>query len=201
MHGITKKQREIVDFIEKYVQEKRYSPSFREIQSHFGFSSLGTVYNHIRALKKRGALQNTTREARSLQLQEQKVVIEVPLIGLLRGGMPIETFAQSTAVSFFLPAHLTNQAYYFLRVAGTELEEEWIKEGDLLLVDPKAVFEEAEMVIAQIYGQTTLVKRAFKEYPYIRLESDNPNVQPMILREDHLRILGVIVALHRDYSS
>lgn len=201
MEGLTKRQREIVDFIEAYIAEKRHNPSYRDIKHHFGFSSLGSVYNHIQSLKKKGLLPKDTRSCRSLALTVEPKIngIEIPLIGKLKGGMPIETFPQVSMV--FLPPSMvpTAASCYLLRVVGSELEEESIKEGDLLLVQTKHVFQEGETVLAQVGGQTTFVKKAIRDFPYIRLESSNPQVQPLVLREDHVQIFGIIVALIRHY--
>jgi repressor LexA len=202
MPGLTKRQREIVDFIESYVSERRHSPSYREIQHHFGFSSLGSVYNHIQSLKKRGVLPENTHNSRSLVLlaQQKPEGIEIPLIGKLRGGMPIETYPQVSMV--LLPSCMVAAPYasYLLRVVGFELQEEWIREEDLLLVESKSDFEDKEMVLAQVGGQTTFIKQGFWDPPYIRLESANPEVKPLILRKDHVQILGVVISLIRNYS-
>jgi len=201
MQGLSKRQREIVDFIESYLSEKRHSPSYRDIQHHFGFSSLGSVYNHIQSLKKKGVLPENTQNGRSLVLlaEQKKEGLEIPLIGRLRGGMPIEIFSQVSMIT--LPSLMVISPYssYLLRVIGSELEEEWIREGDLLLVESKNDFEDKEMVLAQVGGQTTLIKQGFNASPYIRLESLNPKVQPLILRKDHVQILGAIISLIRNY--
>ncbi len=202
MQGLTKRQREIVDFIEGYLAEKKHSPSYRDIQHHFGFASLGSVYNHVQSLKKKGVLPENTTRSRSLALvaENKEGSVEVPVIGILRGGMPIETYPHMEAVS--IAEHLvpTSQPCYLLRVAGRELQEESIQEGDLLLVHSTSNFEDKAMVLVQVSAQTTFVKRAVRDPPYIRLESGNPQVRTMILREDHVEVLGIILALIRTYT-
>src|SRR5262245_30919958 len=140
MQGLTKRQREIIDFIETYLAEKRHSPSYRDIQHHFGFSSLGSVYNHIQSLKKKKALPENTHQGRSLFLlpESKNDGIDVPLIGKLKGGMPIETYPQVSLMT--LPSMMVALPYtsYLLRIIGTELEEEFIRENDLLLVQSKS---------------------------------------------------------------
>ena len=201
MQGLTKRQREIIDFIEEYLAEKKHSPSYRDIQRRFGFASLGSVYNHVQSLKNKGVLPQNTTRSRSLALiaENKGGSVAVPLIGMLRGGMPIETYPHMEAVS--IAEHLVpaSPPCYLLRVAGRELQEESIQEGDLLLVRSAPDFEDKEMVLVQVGSQTTFVKRAVRDPPYIRLESGNPQVHPMILREDHVEVLGVILALIRTY--
>jgi repressor LexA len=201
MKGLTKRQREIVDYIENFLTLKKYTPSYREIQQHFGFASLGSVFNHIKSLKKKGILQANRQNSRSLALVSELKMheIELPLMGQLKGGMPVETYAQTTMVS--LPASMISSAEpsYLLKVVGRELEEEYMQDGDLLILQSKSKFKDKEMVLAQVGGQTTFVKKAFYNPPYTRLESTNPDVQPLILREDHVHILGVITGLIRNY--
>lgn len=200
MQGLTKRQREIVDFIETYITTHRYSPSYRDIQQHFGFSSLGSVYNHVQSLKKKGFLPENTQPSRSITLVAEKgAEVEIPLIGKVRGGMPIETYSQVSMIK--LPSYMvpSTDSTYLLRVEGSAFAEEWIKAGDLLLVLSKRDFEDHEMVLAQVGNQTTLIKRCHHDSSYIRLESENPEVQPMMLREDHVQILGVILSLIRYY--
>ena len=165
------------------------------------FPSLGSVFNHVQSLKKKGIFPKNTRCSRSLvSFSEPKGAgIDIPLIGCLKGGMPIETYAQVSMMS--IPSSMVTDAFstYLLKVVGSQLEEEWICEGDLLLVHSKSHFENKDMVLAQVGGQTTFVKKLFYDPPYIRLESSNPEVQPLILREDHVQILGVIVGMMRFY--
>lgn len=198
MSGLTKRQREIVDFIESYLCDHRYSPTYREIQDFFGFSSLGTVYNHIQTLKRKGALVELAKGARSLTLPAKQKGTTVPLIGKLKGGFPIETFSQILSVS--LPS-LPDEECYLLTIEGENLIEECLQPNDLVLVNPRSQFENGEMVIALVQHQTTVVKRAFSDPPYIRFESTSPHVHPLILREDHVQIQGVILMNFRVYTS
>jgi repressor LexA len=203
MQGLTKRQREIIDFIDRYLAEKKHSPSYRDIQRHFNFSSIGSVYNHVQALKKRGILPTDTQRPRSIVLKEEDKTgrIEVPLMGMLRGGMPIETSPQVTLIP--LAVHMVPDAQncYLLRVVGNELNEEWIQAGDLLLVKSGSDFPERAKVLAQVGPQTTFVKRVITTPPYLRLESENPEVHPLILRKEHVKIIGVVLSLIRNYSS
>lgn len=201
MEGLTKKQQEIVRFIEKYINEQQQSPSYREIQNYFGFSSLGTVYNHIQVLKRKKVILES-KGVRSLNFVKKADNAEqIPLIGKIKGGMPIETFSNIQTVSIspgFLP--LSESPRYFLKVEGNTLNEEFIQENDLLLVEPKNFFEEGEKILALVGGNTTFIKKAFYDRPYIRLESVNPEVAPLILREDHVSVQGKIVFLLRCYE-
>ncbi len=197
MLGLTKRQREIIDFIESYISERRCSPSYREIQDFFGFSSLGSVYNHIQTLKRKGVLSDFRKGARSLNIPIKHEIKTVPLIGKLKGGYTIETFAQITQIPY---PSAPDEECYLLEIEGETLLEECLQPGDLVLVVPCRRFEEGEMVIALVDHQTTIVKRAFSEPPYIRFESTNPEMHSLVLREDHIEIQGVIISVFRDFN-
>ena len=205
MKGLTKKQREILDFIEEYISRNRFSPSYREIGKHFGFSSLGSVYNHLHSMTKKGVLNLQPHVSRSMipekHAEESSAEVFIPLAGVLRGGMSIDFFSESK----FLPvsrAHLpADQECYLLQIKGDALMEELMQEDDLLLIAPKTHAESGEMVLALINKHTTLVKRIYFDPPYVRFESANPHVQSFMLSEDHVQIQGIILHLFRSYSS
>lgn len=199
MLGLTQRQREIADFIESFCANHGLSPTYREIQKHFNFSSLGTVYSQIKTLKRKGVLQG--KGARTLTLvQEPSREKELPLVGKLIGGMPLQMFSSISPLS--IPLYLIpNQECYLVRAEGNSLFEELIMDGDLLLIEPRADFEDGELALALIDGMTSLVKKIYKDPPYIRFESVNPEVQPLILREDHVEVQGIISSLLRNYFS
>ncbi|MFZ0566122.1 MAG: transcriptional repressor LexA [Chlamydiales bacterium] len=203
MQGLTRRQREILDFIETYVNERRHSPSYREIQKHFSFSSLGSVYNHIQALKKKGALECNNKASRSLFLKSHAAppASAIPLVGKLCDKSGIETFAESVMIP--LPPQMVPEEgeCYLLQIEGNTLKEELMLEGDFLLVQPRPSFEEGETVIALVGGHTTIVKRVYHENDHLRFESINPLVQPLILRKEHVQIQGAIISLFRHYTA
>ena len=203
MQGLTKRQREIVDFIETYVSEHRHSPSYRDIQIHFGFASLGSVYNHIQVLKKKGFIDGDSKRARSLILKTDRApsTALVPFIGKLREGLGIEMFAQTMMLP--LPPQMipAESECYLLQIEGNALIEESMQEGDFLLVHPRVHFEEGETVIALVNKHTTVVKRIYSDPPYLRFESINSHLQPLRIREEHVQIQGSVLSLLRHYNT
>lgn len=200
MQGLSKRQQQVADFIEVFIAEHHYSPSYREIQKHLGFASLGSVYAFIQVLKRKGIVKSLSKGARSLSLQSHvSSLIEVPLIGKLREGMPLIIFSHFRQILF--PSQMIPQTgeCYLLQIEGEELLNECMCPGDFVLVQPRNRFEEGETVIALIDGHTTFVKRAFSEPPHLRLESANPHIQPCLVRQDHTQIQGIIIRLFRDY--
>jgi repressor LexA len=199
MKPLTNKQKQVLDFIEIDIEKNQVSPTYREIGVHFKFSSLGTVYSYIQQLIEKGHLLSRPGTSRALQPHkiEEKIPF-VPLIGTLRAGMPIETFScyEMLPTSLRLP---DGEEAYFLRIQGTSLMEDQIQDGDLLLVSPCTTVLHGKMMIALVNHYTTLVKKIFFDPPYIRFESLNPEVQPLILRKDDVEIQAKVISLIRDY--
>ncbi len=206
MKGLTKRQEEIAHYIREFIKMHRYSPSYREIMHHFGFSSLGTVYSFINVLKRKNVVTLEKKCSRSLTLmaeqpkEELKLVVEVPFIGHLSEGAPIETFPQSRTIA--VPESLVHapEKTYALRVMGDSLMDEMIAEGDLLLVEARQQAHAGETVVAVINQHETIVRRYYPEGPYARLPSRHPQHHPLIIKHEELTIQGVLVALLRTYG-
>lgn len=208
MKGLTKRQREIVDFISDFIHSHRYSPSYREIMSHFGFSCVGSVSRHIFALKRKGILSNEKSCSRSLLLSNSPPVvssarknIELPLIGTVQAGSPIDLFSDSELIS--VPEALVQgdrgESQYVLRARGDGFEEEMVMDGDLLIVEARQQAEPGETVIALINNHDTIIKKYHPEGVYIRLLGHNPRHHPIILREEDVLIQAVIIGLMRGF--
>lgn len=207
MKGLTKRQSEMIHFIHEFISSNRYSPSYREIGSHFGFSSLGSVYKHINALKRKGLLQAQKQLRRSMTLTEtdskQKetiVEVEVPFIGHISAGNPIQTFSQSQTIT--VPHSLVHspEKTYVLRAQGDSLMEELIADGDLIVVEARQEAHPGETVVALINHHDTILKRYYPEGDYVRLLSNNSNQQPIIVRQVDVFVQGVVIGLMRHFG-
>lgn len=207
MKGLTKKQRDIVDFIKEFISTHRYSPSYREIMNHFGFSCVGSVTKHIQALKRKDILTSEKNCSRSLALKDSTPAppprsheIELPLIGTISAGNPIELFPHSQAVA--VPEILIHDRHstYVLRAKGSALEEEMIVEGDLLIIEARQKALPGETVIALINNHDTIIKQFHPEGTYVRLVGYNPHHHPIIVREEDVSIQAVLVGLLRAFK-
>ena len=210
MKGLTPRQRQVVTFIEHYVAQNAYAPSHREIMQHFGLKSVGSMHKLLQRLKQKGVLKSQTRTGRSLQIAEDVVPIIMPikqevqakelellLIGLITGGSPIELFAHPQKV--YVPEHMVHhpEYTYVLRVAGDSLNDEWIADGDLLIVEARQEIHGGETVIGLINQHDTLVKRYYSEGMYIKLVGNNPNHKPLMVNVKDFQAHGVVIALLR----
>lgn len=208
MIGLTKRQQEILSFIQDYIHRNQYSPSYREIMHHFGFSSLGSVSKHLHALKRKGVLTGEKQTSRSIFPTQSmfstrnSVEIELPFIGHLSAGLPLETFPQSQTLA--VPEFLVNlpEQTYVLRARGNTLNDELIADSDLLLVEARNEAFAGEMIIG-LWSKTdnaALVKRYYPEGNYIRLEGHSRHYEPLLVKHEELQIQGVIVGLIRSFK-
>lgn len=203
MKGLTKRQRQIVDYIQEFINSNRYSPSYREICQHFGFHSLGSVYKHINALKRKGAVLCQTKASRSIAPTTQttqptvQTEVEVPFIGHITAGTPIHTFSQTQHITVPRGLVPAPEKTYALRVQGDSLSEEMIADGDLLLVEARQEAHPGETIVALINGHDTIVKKYHPEGAFIRLLSSYAQHHPIILRPEDILIQGVVIGLLR----
>lgn len=205
MKGLTKRQKEILDYIEQFIKKNRYSPSYREIQNSFGFSSLGSVAKHISVLKRKGVLVAEKKASRSIypivenppENEHVSSEIELPFLGHISAGSPIETFAQTQTLAvpdFLVP---TADTTYALRARGSSLHDEMIADGDIILVEARHEAHAEETIVGMINHEETVVRQYFPEGTFIRLSSLNPLVKPLVIRHEDLLVQGVVVGLLR----
>lgn len=206
MKGLTKRQMEVLSFIENYIETQGFSPSYREIMRSFGFSSIGTVSKHINTLKRKGLLINEKQCSRSLaptaKFNNSKKVpeIELPYIGYISANSAIETFQQNQTLA--IPDFLVHNPKdtYVLRARGNSLNDELISDGDLLLIETRTEPLDAETIVANTTHHKTLIKKYHPEGNYVRLSSQSPHIPPIIIRYEELTIQGILTSLLRFYS-
>ncbi len=206
MKGLTKKQREVFSYILEYIQRNNYSPSFREIQSFFGFSSLGSVSKYINILSRKGFLTYEEKCGRSImptswEKQDYlKSEIEVPFIGHISAVSNIETFPQAQMLNVSGCLIRSPNITYVLRARGSSLSDEMIADGDLLIVEARSEAYPLESIVGFVHGEKLVVRKYNPEGNYVRMSSISSNVKPIIVRSDDLTIHGVLVGLLRVYS-
>lgn len=205
MKGLTKRQRELIDYIQEFITNNRYSPSYREIGERFGFSSTGSVYNHVQALKKKGVLNLEPKSSRSIlplesdTPKESSQEIAIPFIGYITAGMPVKLFPKPK--EFFVPQSLlvVPERTYALCMQGDFLTEEMITDGDILLVEVRQHASPGETVIALINNTDTIVKKYYPDGDRVRFLSTYTQHNPIILQQDDILIQGIVIGLIRRY--
>ena len=198
---LTKRQKQILDFITRFLDEKGYSPSLMEIGAHFGLSSVATVHKHVDNLRKKGLVRKTWNANRSLELTPSALTIRairLPLAGRVAAGQPLEALEQRDIIA--VPEDMVGKGECFvLQVRGDSMIDEQIRDGDFVVLERRARVHNGEVVVALIEGQEATLKRLFREGDHVRLQPANPEVAPIVVRSEKVRIQGVVVGLLRKY--
>lgn len=201
--ALTKRQKEILDFLQAFLDEYGYSPSFEEIARNFGYSSLATVHEHLENLRQKGYIRKGYNESRSIELapsEERSASVELPLMGTVAAGLPIEAVQEQESVS--VPETLLGRGgeSYVLRVKGQSMVEEQIRDGDLIIVSSRQTALNGEMVVALVNGDSATVKKFYLEPDgRVRLQPANQTMSPMYYPAADVRIQGIVVGLIRRY--
>ena len=199
--SLTKKQKQVYDYICDYLQSEGFSPTQTEIQENFGFKSLGSVQDYIRYLKSAGYLQSDANSVRGLTpvstSQIDSSVIDIPLHGNVAAGNPIEAIEGTEMIS--IPSSMVSTGNHFaLSVSGQSMIDDGIFDGDLIIVKEKNTATNGETVIATVNNEAT-VKRYYKRSNCIELHPANSSMKPIIINDGDFQIKGILVGLYRSY--
>jgi len=201
---LTKRQKEILDYVTQFIEVHGYSPSYREIAANFKLGSVATVAEHIETLVQKGLVTKRDDAARSLQLVRRQDFDEdrsvgLPILGLIAAGRPIETLSGHTETLEVPPFMVGRRHSYVLQVRGESMIDEGILDGDYVVIQEKEVPSNGEMVVALVNGDATL-KRYYKEKGHIRLQPSNMTMEPIIVpATTPLDIQGICIGVIRKY--
>ena len=200
---LTKRQREILNYLATYSEQNGYAPSFEEIAETFEYSSLATVHEHLTNLERKGYIKRSYNESRAIEILPSEVsprAIELPLLGSVAAGMPIEAMEQNETLT--VPEALVGRGgnHYVLRVRGSSMIDEQIRDGDFVVVNERRRADNGEMVIALVNGNSATVKKYYRERDgRIRLQPANESMQPIYVHENDISIQGIVVGVLRRY--
>ena len=201
MLPLTKRQREILDYLNEFIQQHGYAPSLEEIGRRFSLSSLATVHKHLTNLQEKGFIRRAWNRSRSVELVPSRTggrAIELPMLGFVAAGAPIEAVAGNETIA--VPEALAGKRdSYVLRVKGDSMIDEQIRDGDFVIVEDRKTADNGEMVIALVGGLDVTLKKFYRESGRIRLQPANPAMQPMIFDADRVQVQGVVVGVMRKY--
>jgi repressor LexA len=201
--ALTRRQKEILDFIEGFLDDRGYSPSFEEIAGFFQYRSLATVHEHLSNLQAKGYIRKNYNESRSIELARTEMrlaAVDLPLLGTVAAGQPIEAIEQKEAIS--VPEDMVSGpvAHYVLRVRGDSMIEEQIRDGDYVIVRARDTANNGEMVIALVDGECATVKKFYAEPDgRVRLQPANPDLDPMYYAAERVIVQGIVVGVIRKY--
>lgn len=202
MQPLTKRQREILDYLTDFIQQHGYAPSLEEVGKRFGLSSLATVHKHLTNLQDKGFIRRSWNRSRSVEVVPTRTggrSVDLPLLGYVAAGSPIEAVVGSESIA--VPEDLVGKREtYVLRVRGDSMIDEQIRDGDFVIVNERRAADNGEMVIALLGGNAATMKRYYRERDgRIRLQPANEAMPPMYVHENDILVQGVVVGVIRRY--
>jgi repressor LexA len=206
--AITKRQREVYDYIQGFMQAKGYSPSFEEIGQGLGLSSLATVHKHISNLEKKGLLKRDYNRSRSIDILPVRGIfrrqapkappdIALPLMGRIAAGQPIEAVENPETIS--LGDITRSKDVFVLQVKGESMKDEHIVDGDYVLVEKTNTARDGEIVVALVEGTDATLKRLYREGANIRLQPSNATMKPIVVPARSVQLQGRVIGILRKY--
>ena len=205
--AITRRQREVYDFISRFVTENGYSPSFEEIGQGLELNSLATVHKHISNLEKKGLLTRDYNRSRSIDLLPPKgrlkqamsvnTAIVLPLLGRIAAGQPIEAIENPETIS--LADFVKSKEVFVLEVRGESMQDEHIVDGDYVLVEKTRTAHNGDIVVALVDQTDATLKRLYREGENIRLQPSNMNMKPIIVPAASVDVQGRVIGVLRKY--
>ena len=197
--NLTKRQKEILDFITRYRGIHGISPTQREIREAFGLSSFGTVQKHLRLLEEKKALTRDWNKSRSLSPVEAAAPAPlVAVLGQVAAGHPIEPFPDRDTIE--VPPSLMGKGEHFvLKVRGDSMVDDGIRDGDFIVVARRDKAENGQTVVALVRGEATL-KRFYAEGKKVRLQPANPSMKAIYADSRDVRVQGIVTGLIRNYG-
>ncbi len=201
MH-LTRRQKEILDYVTRHIETRGYAPTIEEIGDHFGLSSLATVHKHLSNLQSKGLIKRACNRSRALEIVPTQITVravEVPLLGRVAAGTPIE--AISSTETIFVPEDMLGHGEtYVLQVKGDSMIEEQIRDGDYVIVENRLTARDGEMVIALLDGDNVTLKKLYRETDgVVRLQPANAQLDPLFVEAAKIRIQGVVIGILRKY--
>ncbi len=203
MENLTKRQEDVLNYIKEFVASHGFPPTVREIGSALGASSSATIQAHLNSLEDKGFIRKEKTKNRSIELlvdneflPQNESVVEVPLLGKITAGSPIEAIEQPNEY-FSLPAYLipNNKEVFTLLVSGTSMINAGILDGDIVIVERKNTARNGEIVVAMTDENEVTLKTFYKENGYFRLQPENDTMEPIIL--SNVQVLGKAIGLYR----
>jgi repressor LexA len=202
--ALTRRQRQVYDFIAEFVARNGYSPSFEEIGDALGLSSLATVHKHISNLEQKGILKRDYNRSRSIDLlplrsraKSASAELELPLVGRIAAGKPIEQLETPATIS--LADFTRSRDVFVLQVTGESMQDEHIVDGDYVLVEKTSTARDGEIVVALVGSAETTLKRIFREGKQVRLQPSNAAMQPIMVSASQVQVQGRVIGVLRKY--
>ena len=202
---LTRRQRQIYEYIREFIAARGYAPSIAEIGQNFRLTSPATVHKHLQNLAQKGLIKRSWNRSRAIELLPDADTLggpaggaaELPLRGLIAAGVPLEAVEDNETIP--LPWSSGESNLYVLKVKGDSMIEDHIQEGDYVIVEGRQEARNGETVVALLGGEAATLKRFYREGGQVRLQPANAQMSPILVNEGDLRIQGVVVGVLRKY--
>ncbi len=207
--ALTKRQKDVLEFLAEFIDKNRYSPSYEEIADGLSLSSLATIHKHISSLESKGYLRRAFNQSRSLEIApryaaevEKRRAVEtglaVPLLGKIAAGVPVEAIANPEMLHF--QDFLGDSGTYALQVRGESMIEDHICDGDFVLIQKTDSVRDGDIVVALVDGVEATLKRLYREpNGQVRLQPANSAMEPIFVSGASLQVQGKLMAVLRKY--
>lgn len=214
---LTKRQKQVLDLLMRFINEHGYSPSFEEIaeglkDKRFGgkeLTSLATVHKHIGTLEKKGFIRRGYNQSRSIEILQlprpvreqvmERHVMELPLVGRIAAGRPLEAIEEKETIS--LGDFARGKSVYVLQVKGNSMREDHILDGDFVVVEQTQVANNGEIVVALVKDDEATLKRIYRETGgKIRLQPANSEMSPIMVPAQDVKVQGKVIGVLRKYN-
>ncbi len=197
---LTRRQREMLDCIERFIQRHGYSPTLEEIGNMMELSSLATVHKHLHNLEDKGLIKRNWNHSRAIEITKQATVRggSLPLMGEVAAGYPIEAIENPELVE--VPRDFVGAKESFvLRVKGDSMIDDGIRDGDLIIVESRRTAQPGQTVVALVDGREATVKRFYPEGEMVLLQPANESMPPLRYPANQVQLQGVVIGLMRSY--
>lgn len=207
--ALTRRQKEVLEFLAEFIEKNRYSPSYEEIAEGLSLNSLATIHKHISSLESKGYLRRAFNQSRSLEIapryaaevEKRKAAetgLAVPFMGKIAAGVPVEAFAQPETLQF--QDFAGDSSTYALQVRGESMIEDHICNGDFVLIQKTESVRDGDIVVALVEGAETTLKRLYREpNGQVRLQPANSSMEPIFVPASSLQVQGKLIAVLRKY--
>ncbi|OGG91906.1 repressor LexA [Candidatus Kuenenbacteria bacterium RIFCSPLOWO2_12_FULL_42_13] len=191
---LTKKQKNILDYLNQYLTKNGYSPTYEEIRKHFKLSSVSNIHQHIETLKAKGYLKKVKNKPRTINVIAAETMINIPLMGVIAAGQPVEAIQNKETIAVPQNKLPRSGSCYALRVAGQSMIDENINDGDIVLIKQQTTAQNGQKIVALIDNYEATLKKFYRERGHIRLQPANKTMEPIIVhRNTPFVIQGIVI--------
>ena len=195
---LTKNQKKVFDYVDKYTKKNGYAPSLHEIRKHFKLASASTAHHYVSKLRDLGILNKEDQKPRSIELVQNGRMVSIPILGLISAGSPIEAVVNEEQIQVPESMVTSSGKHYALKVTGDSMIDEGIFDGDTVVVHEQSTIKDGESAVAYLPDQdSATLKKIYKQKNRIKLQPANPKLKPFY--ETNVQIQGKVVGVLRSF--